>query len=80
MEIAVYGQDIMEHGERVHVRFTRSEQAWKIWLNDDGWHVWTPAAKQRRDTKRFIRDEVARRRLQGFRRENADRPSASSAP
>lgn len=63
----------------VHIRFTRSAKAWKMWLDADGWHYWTPA-KQRRDTKRFIREEIARRRLEGFRRENAKAPSAGIKP
>jgi hypothetical protein len=47
----------------VHVRFTRTAKAWRMWLDEDGFHWWTPA-KARRDCKRFIREEIARRRME----------------
>lgn len=55
------GQD-----QTVHVRFTPTS-SWSAWWDEDGRlirrYYWS-RAKHRRDTKRFIREEVARRRLE----------------
>jgi len=55
--------------QTVHIRFSHGEILWHWWVDHRGrWHRWTPRAQARRACKRFIREEIARRRLERRRR------------
>jgi len=61
----VFGVDLAKGPDRAASFVCHVENTTRIWLDDEGWHrTYWSRAKARRDAKRFIREEVARRRME----------------